>query len=201
MSRLVVEEFMSLDGVIQAPGHAAEDPRGFAHGGWSQPFFGDHRRRMPASFAAAGALLFGRATYEEFAAYWPTVVDRSDALGDALNTLPKHVVTSRPTRSGWEPTSVVDGDLATAVTELAARTDGDLLVVGSARLASSLVALDLVDVFRLWVHPVVLGSGTHLMPRRETPMHLELIDHHVTDSGVVILTYTRAQALAGAAAA
>lgn len=142
--------------------------------------------------------MFGRSTYDEFASYWPTVRDPQDELARVLNALPKHVVTSRPIDSGWGPTHPIGGDLATEVTDLVRRTDGDVLVVGSARLATALVALDLVDVYRLWVHPVVLGSGKRLLPRTRSVIDLRLTNTQVTPSGVVILTYARTRALAGA---
>lgn len=188
---------MSLDGVIQAPGHAGEDPDGFGHGGWSQPHFADHARHMPSSFASADALLLGRSTYDQFAAHWPTVTDPGDEVARALNELPKHVVTTRPVDPRWGPTEALVGDdLPAVVGDLLDRMDGEVLVVGSARLASTLIALDLIDVYRLWIRPVVLGSGKRLLPPRPRPIDLRLTDSHVTPSGVAILTYARARATA-----
>ena len=111
MSKIVLVEFLSLDGVVQAPGNDQEDPENFSHGGWTQPFFGDHRRYMPETLTAAGAYLFGRSTYEIFAAYWPTVTDRDDVIARALNTKPKYVVSTTLRDPAWSPTTVLPGPL------------------------------------------------------------------------------------------
>jgi dihydrofolate reductase len=146
VSNLVVLEYVSLDGVIQAPGHAAEDPAGgFAHGGWTGPFISQHPHFVAESFAAADAFLFGRLTYEIFAAYWPTVTDPGDPIARALNTRPKYVAAASPPDRAWAGTTVLDGDVAGRVAELKARTGRELLVVGSGQLAQGLADQGLVD--------------------------------------------------------
>ena len=111
MSTLVVLEYVSLDSVIQAPGHAGEDPSGgFAHGGWSGPFISQHPHFVAESFAAADGFLFGRLTYEIFAAYWPTVTDPGDPVARTLNTVPKYVASASPLEPAWAGTTVLFGD-------------------------------------------------------------------------------------------
>jgi dihydrofolate reductase len=191
VGRIVLVEFMSLDGVIQAPGNDHEDPEDFFHGGWSQPFFDDHRRYMPDTLAAAGAYLFGRSTFDIFAAYWPTVIDPHDRIAGALNTRPKYVVSHSLDEPTWGPTTVLTGAVPEKIGALKAEITDDLLVIGSARLVQTLIAHDLVDEYRLWLHPVVLGSGKRLFPDRATPLELQTVDIRTTRDGLVIATYRR----------
>ncbi|HYN19307.1 MAG TPA: dihydrofolate reductase family protein, partial [Actinomycetes bacterium] len=133
MSKLVVLEYVSLDGVIQAPGHAGEDPAGgFEHGGWTGPFMSDHRRDVAESFYAAEAFLLGRLTYEIFAGYWPAVTDASDEIAHLLNTRPKYVASTSLTDPAWAGTTVLGADVAAEVARLKAQPGRELLVVGSA---------------------------------------------------------------------
>jgi dihydrofolate reductase len=122
VSTLVVLEYVSLDGVIQAPGHAGEDAAGgFTHGGWTGPFIPEHPRYVAESFCAADAFLFGRLTFEIFAAYWPTVTDPSDDIAKALNTRPKYVASSSPVDPAWAGTTVLGADVAAEVARLKAQ--------------------------------------------------------------------------------
>lgn len=191
MGNIVLVEFLSLDGIVQAPGNDREDPEGFAHGGWTQPFFNDHRRYMPETLTAAGAYLFGRSTYDIFAAYWPTVTDPDDTIAAALNTKPKYVVSNTLSDPDWGPTTVLSGAVPEKIAALKAEITESLVVIGSALLAQTLISHDLVDEYRLWLHPIVLGSGKRLFPARETPLTLKPVDTRTTTEGLVITTYRR----------
>jgi dihydrofolate reductase len=190
MSELVVLEYLSLDGVIQAPGHAGEDPAGgFTHGGWTGPFIPEHPRYVAESFSAADGFLFGRLTYEIFAAYWPTVTDPGNDIARALNTRPKHVASTSLLEPTWAGTTVLGADIAAEVAKLKAQPGRELLVVGSAELAQTLMANDLVDEYRLMVHPIVLGEGKKLFRDGAAATAMHLIDIRASTSGLVLLTY------------
>jgi dihydrofolate reductase len=193
--RLAVVEYVSLDGVVQAPGHAGEDPEGgFAHGGWTGPYMADHRRYNSLLFPTAGAFLFGRRTYEIFAEYWPTVTDESDRIAGALNSRPKYVASTRLRDPTWAGTTILTGDVGEEVGKLKEQPGDPILVVGSANLAQTLLAHDLVDEYQLWLHPVVLGGGKRLFDSRDRDhglLELRLVDSTTTGGGLVILTYRR----------
>jgi dihydrofolate reductase len=192
MSKLVVIEYSSLDGVIQAPGHSGEDPEGFAHGGWTAPYMGDHRRYMTEAVSTLGALLLGRVTYQIFAGYWPTVTDPDDAIARAFNAVPKYVASTTLARGSWAETTVLSEDVAAEVDRLRQIPGGDTFVIGSSMLAQTLQHADLVDEYRLWLHPVILGAGKRLFAHRAALSHLTLVDCRTTASGVAMLTYERA---------
>jgi dihydrofolate reductase len=195
--KLIVVEYVSLDGVIQAPGHAAEDVAGgFAHGGWTGPFMPDHRRYNTELYQTVGAFLLGRLTYEIFAKYWPTVTDPDDQIARALNSLPKYVAstTLRPEQASWAGTTILNGDLATEVARLKEQPGRPILLVGSAWLAQALQRHDLVDEYRLWLHPVVLGGGKRLFADGAGPAAFRLVDGTTTSGGLALLTYERAAA-------
>ena len=193
---LAVIEYVSLDGVIQAPGHVGEDrDGGFAHGGWSSStaeFMADHRRHNSQLFPTAGAFLLGRRTYEIFAEYWPTVTDQRDQIAQALNSRPKFVVSTTLREAGWPGTSVITGDVAGQVAKLKQEPGSPILVLGSATLVHALLAHDLVDEYQLWLHPVVLGGGKRLFGDSGDRVDLRLVDSTTTGTGLVILTYQRA---------
>ena len=190
MRKVVVVEYVSLDGVIQAPGHPGEDPEGgFDHGGWTGPFMNDHRRYLSEEFSAAGAFLLGRLTYEIFAEYWPTVTDEDDAIASALNSFPKYVASTTLDETAWDGTTVIKSDVAEEVAKLKEQPGRDILLVGSSGLAQTLMQHDLVDEYRLWVHPIVLGSGKRLFREGAPTTTLRLVDTRTTSSGLVILTY------------
>lgn len=190
MSTLVVLEYVSLDGVIQAPGHAGEDAAGgFAHGGWTGPLISQHPRYVAQSFYAADAFLFGRLTYEIFAAYWPTVTDAGNDIAQALNTRPKYVASTSLADPAWAGTTVLGADIAAEVAKLKAQPGRELLVVGSAELAQTLMAHDLVDEYRLMVHPIVLGGGKKLFREGTAAKTMHLIDVRASTSGLVLLSY------------
>ena len=190
MRRVVVVEYVSLDGVIQAPGHSGEDPEGgFDRGGWTGPFMDDHRRYLSEEFQAVGAVLLGRVTYQIFAAYWPTVTDEEDDIARALNSLPKYVASTTLNEAEWDGTVVIKSDVAKEVAELKEQPGRDILVVGSSGLAQTLMQHDLVDEYRLWLHPVVLGSGKRLFREGGPTTTLRPVDSRTASSGLVILTY------------
>lgn len=191
MSKLVVLEYVSLDGVIQGPGHAGEDPSGgFELSGWTAPFMSDHRRYVAESFYAADAFLFGRLTYEIFAEYWPTVTDPGDEIAAALNTRPKYVVSTSLVEPTWDGTTVLGADVAAEVAALRAQPGREILVVGSSELAQALMGRGLVDEYRLMVHPIVLGAGKKLFRDGLRAIQLQLVDTRAaTTSGLVVLTY------------
>lgn len=190
MRKLIVAEYVSLDGVIQAPGHAGEDDDGgFTQGGWTGPYMADHRRYNDEFYQLAGGFLFGRRTYDIFAASWPTVTDEADQIARALNTLPKYIASRTKPEVAWAGTTILDGDVAAAVADLKQQPGKPLVLVGSGQLAQSLQDADLVDEYRLWLHPVVLGGGKRLFRDGGPPASFRLADSQTTSGGLVILTY------------
>ncbi|MFE4453569.1 dihydrofolate reductase family protein [Streptomyces sp. NPDC056796] len=192
MAKLTLTTFVSLDGVMQAPGGPGEDTTGgFEYGGWQVPF-GDEGLGafIHEVFDRSGAYLLGRRTYDIFSSYWPRVTDPQDPIAARLNTLPKHVVSRTLTDPAWENTTVVSGDVPAEVARLKERTEeGDLQIHGSGVLAQSLLAHDLIDEFNLIVHPVYLGSGRRLFPEGGQPTAFELTGARTTGSGIAIHTY------------
>jgi|RhiMetdeSRZDD1v2_1073273.scaffolds.fasta_scaffold102399_1 dihydrofolate reductase len=190
MSKLVVAEFLSLDGVMQAPGDADEDREGgFEHGGWQRPYFDDVAgERIGAAMAQTGSFLFGRKTYENMAAFWPTQPD-DDPFAKILNGLPKYVASTTLTEPlAWERSTLLQGDVAKAVGELKQAEGGNVVVLGSGGLVQTLYENDLVDEYSLMINPIVLGGGKRLF--RELPMKtLKLADSVTTSTGVVMATY------------
>jgi dihydrofolate reductase len=186
VGRIVVTEFMSLDGVIEAPGGGEE----FQHAGWSFEIpRGDEGDKFKLDETmSADALLLGRVTYEGFAKAWPP---REGEFADKFNTMPKYVVSSTLTDPEWTNSTVLTGDLTTEVATLKERHDGDIVVHGSARLVQGLIELDLVDELRLMVFPVVLGSGKRLFGATSDKKRLRLVDSNVVGDGVTILVYER----------
>ena len=190
MRKLTVSEFVSLDGVMQAPGGADEDTEGgFRHGGWQMGYFDDVAgERIGASMAQTGAFLLGRRTYEIFASYWPTQSD-DDPFARILNGLPKYVAsTTLGEPLAWQNSTLLQGDVAKAVAELKEGEGGNIVVLGSGGLVQTLYENDLVDEYALMIHPIVLGSGKKLF--REVPRKpLKLADSVTTSTGVVMATY------------
>ncbi|MBO0684309.1 MAG: dihydrofolate reductase [Candidatus Dormibacteraeota bacterium] len=188
--RLTLTTFLTLDGVMQAPGGPEEDPEGFRYGGWQAPYGDEDMMRLVTSwFANADAFLLGRRTYEIFAGYWPRVTDESDRIAAPLNRLPKYVA-SRTLRSlEWNNSHLVDGDLVAEVRRLKAQPGNELQVHGSGQLAQTLIAHDLVDEYRLWIYPVLVGAGKRLFRERENGVALRLIESRTTSTGVLVSTY------------
>jgi dihydrofolate reductase len=186
MGRIVVTEFVSVDGVMEDPG-GAED---YAHGGWAFEFSrGDDGDKFKLDETMeSDALLLGRKTYEGFAEAWP---ERDGEFADKFNNMPKYVVSSTLRDPEWTNTTVLDGDLAEAVAKVRDAHDGMIVVHGSARLAQSLLAADLVDELRLMVFPVVLGTGKRLWGDTDDKKALKLTDSKIVGDGVAILVYQR----------
>lgn len=184
MGRIVVTEFVSLDGVVEAPG-GGED---FKHGGWSFEIDrGDEGDKFKLDETLSSeALLLGRVTYEGFAAAWPA---REGEFADKFNTMPKHVVSSTLEDPEWNNATVLKRDVAEEVARLRQEQDGDIVVHGSPQLVQTLVEHDLVDEFRLMVFPVVLGSGKRLFGETTDKKQLRLVDSKVVGDGVAILIY------------
>jgi len=190
MGKIVVTEFVSLDGVVEDPG-GAED---YKYGGWSFEFErgadGDGFKLDEAR--ASAALLLGRVTYAGFADAWPS---REGEFADKFNSMPKYVVSSTLQQPEWANSTVVDpDDLVETVSKLRDEADGDVVVHGSAHLVQALIAQDLVDELRLMVFPVVLGTGKRLFGDPGEKKTLRLVDCKVVGDGVVILTYAPARA-------
>jgi dihydrofolate reductase len=187
MGRIVVTEFISLDGVIEDPG-GAED---FKHSGWSFEISrGDEGDKFKLDETmASDALLLGRVTYEGFADAWPS---RQGEFADKFNDMPKYVVSSTLKDPEWTNSTVIDGNVSEAVARIKDEHDGDIVVHGSAQLAQALLEDDLVDELRLMVFPVVLGSGKRLWGESSDKKTLKLVDSRsVGDDGVAIMVYGR----------
>jgi dihydrofolate reductase len=186
--------FVTLDGVLQAPGAPEEDPSGgFEHGGWLVPYADDDMMRaMSGFFAEADAFLLGRRTYEIFAAFWPQVTDPDDPIASRLNSLPKYVASRTLDDVSWEGSILLKGDVATEVAELKRKPGRELQVHGSGGLAQTLMQNDLIDEYRLLTYPVVLGRGKRLFADGAKPAALNLVDHKTTSTGVSIDVYTPA---------
>jgi dihydrofolate reductase len=190
MSKLVVAEFVSLDGVMQAPGGEEEDREGgFEYGGWQMGYNDEvSGERIGASMTQTGSFLLGRKTYEIFAAYWPTQSD-DDPFAKILNGLPKYVASTTLSEPlAWQNSTLLQGDVAKAVAELKRGEGGNIVVLGSGGLVQTLYENDLVDEYALMITPIVLGSGKKLF--RELPKKpLKLADSVTTSTGVVMATY------------
>ena len=184
MGRIVVTEFVSLDGVMEDPGGAEN----FEHGGWALEIDrgneGDQFKLDEA--LSSDALLLGRVTYEGFAEAWPA---RDGEFADKFNAMPKYVVSSTLEDPDWNNSTVLQGDIAEEVEILKQEHEGDIVVHGSARLVQTLVDRDLVDELRLMVFPIVLGSGKRLFGEANDMKPLQLVDSKVVGAGVTLLTY------------
>jgi dihydrofolate reductase len=186
MGRIVVTEFVSLDGVMEDPGGAET----FKYGGWSFEYSrgedGDAFKLEETR--ASEALLLGRVTYQGFADAWPS---RDGEFADKFNSMPKYVVSSTLENPAWTNTTVIDGDVAGAVAKVKDKHDGDIVVHGSAQLAQALLEQGLVDELRLMVFPVVLGRGKRIFGETGDKMPLRLTDSRTVGDGVAILVYER----------
>ena len=194
MRKLVVTTFMTLDGVMQAPGGPEEDPDGgFEHGGWSVGYWDERMGELALEIhLAAGGVLFGRKTYEILGSYWPRVGD-DDPMAAKLNAVPKYVASRTLDTFEWANSSLLDGDVPDAVGSIKAEDGGDpLLVIGSSGLIQTLIQHDLVDTFKVWTFPVVLGEGKRLFGDGAIPAGLELNDIQTSTTGVTVATYERA---------
>jgi dihydrofolate reductase len=198
MRKVIVNEFVSLDGVAQAPGGADEDTSGgFGHGGWHMRYMEDElaRRWVLESIVEAGGFLLGRRTYEIFAAYWPNAPEEERVVAEPLNAKPKYVAsTTLAEPLEWRNSTLLQGELAEAVAALTQEADADLHVIGSTRLVQKLIEHGLVDELRLMLDPVVLGGGKRIFPEDGSLRALRLVDSQVTTTGSILATYARAEA-------
>ena len=196
MAELTLTTFLSLDGVMQAPGRPNEDTSGgFTHGGWVFPLAdADMGTTMVEIFSKADAFLLGRTTYDIFSAYWPKVTDPGDLIANKLNSLPKFVASRTRTTFSWNGTTLVR-DVVKEVTDLKRRFSHEVQVHGSCGLAQTLIEKDLIDEYRLLTFPVILGSGKRLFGAGAEPASLTLVRSHTTSKGVVVSVYRRAGAL------
>jgi dihydrofolate reductase len=196
MRKLVVGTFVTADGVMQGPGGPDEDrDGGFEHGGWSATYWDDEMGELiTESTLQAGALLLGRKTYEIFAGHWPRVGD-DDPVAAKLNSVPKYVASRTLTEVTWQNSTLIEGDVADAVAKLKEEAGGEIQVTGSGDLIQTLMEHDLVDEYRLWVFPLVLGTGKRLFGRGAGPGALSLVDTTVSSTGVAIHRYEHAGAI------
>jgi dihydrofolate reductase len=196
MRKVIADEWLTLDGVIQAPGQPDEDPSGgFQHGGWHIGYFDDlAQRQVVDSVVNAGGFLLGRRTYEIFAAHWPNASEEEQVLAEPLNSKPKHVASRTLTEPlAWQNSTVLQGDVSDAVAALKQEDGEDLHVIGSSQLVQTLVERDLVDEFQVMIDPLVVGGGKRLFRDDGVRRPLRLVDSQVTTTGVIIATYAPAK--------
>lgn len=188
MSKLIVSEFVSLNGIMEAPGGEQTHP----HTGWTfKSIYGDdHYAYKEEEIQEAQSLLLGRNTYDGFSAAWP---ERDGTFADKINSMPKYVVSSTLSDPEWENTTVLSGDPIEEVTTLRESAEGPILVNGSAQLVHALAEADLVDEWRAMVHPILVADGLRMFPDPSEMMKLKLADVTNYDSGVALLIYTRAE--------
>jgi dihydrofolate reductase len=195
MRKVIVNEWMTLDGVVQAPGAADEDTTGgFAHGGWHLPYFDDLSRDwVVEGYAKAGGFLFGRRTYESLAAYWPNASEEEQPVAEPLNTKPKYVASRTLTGPlAWQNSTVLQGDVAAAVAGLKREDGDDLHVIGSSELVQTLIEHGLVDEFRVMIDPLLVGGGKRIFRDDGARRPLRLVDSKVTTTGAILATYALA---------
>lgn len=192
MRKVIVNEFLALDGTAQAPGGADEDTSGgFRHGGWHMRYGAG--AGMTELIAEAGGFLLGRRTYEIFAGYWPDAPAEVQEIAEPLNAKPKHVASTRLADPlAWQNSSVLPGALPDAVAALKGEDGGDLLVMGSTVLVRSLIRHGLVDELRLVIDPVLVGGGKRIFPDDGELRPLRLVDHQATGTGAIVATYAPA---------
>jgi dihydrofolate reductase len=189
--KLIVIEFVSLDGVSQGPGSPEEDTSdGFTQGGWLVPHLDESFIHQATEWLGqADALLLGRRTYDAFARDWPQITDPDDPFTVLMNSLPKYVASHTLTAGTWNPTTILSGDAAAQVAKLKQQPGRELQIHGSARLAQSLLAAGLIDELRLVVAPVIVGHGRRLLPESGAPAGLRLVSNESTPSGLALQAY------------
>ena len=197
MRKLVVGTFLTLDGVMQAPGGPNEDLEGgFQHGGWLVPYLDEKFGEIMTEWTKrAGAFLLGRKTYEIFAASWPKSTDPADEIATALNTRPKYVASQTLDKVNWNNSRLLKGDIAEEVAKLKAQQGGEIQVHGSGALVQTLLKHDLIDTLRIWQFPVVIGTGKRLFGDGTIPGSFRLVDTQQTTTGAVLHVHDRAGSL------
>lgn len=181
MSKVVMTEYLTLDGVFEEPGN------------WSMPYFNDEAASFKFDeLSASDALLLGRRTYEGFAAAWPAMED-DQGFADRMNTIPKYVVSTTMEEAGWNNTIVIRENVIEEIARLKQQSGKDILLSGSAELVNSLMSSGLIDEYRLMIHPIVVGTGKRLFENGIDTKNLKLVDTKSTGTGVVILTYQPAE--------
>jgi dihydrofolate reductase len=192
MRKLVLNTFLTLDGVMQAPGGPEEDPSGgFEHGGWSVNYWDDVMfQRIGEAMSGPFDLLLGRKTYEIFAAHWPHITD--DPVADQLNSATKYVASRTLDKLEWQNSTLIDGEVGEQVARLKEQAGPEIQVHGSANLIQTLLQHELVDEYRLWIFPLVLATGKRLFADGAIPAGLKLVDSTTSTTGVVITTYEQA---------
>lgn len=195
MRKIIAITQVTLDGVMQAPGGPEEDPsNGFTHGGWAMPFMDDDSGQAIGEIIAGEfGLLLGRRTYDIWAGYWPHHGD--NPIGEAFNRATKYVVTHRPGQLDWALSQPIGGDVVQEIRRLKASAGPKLHIWGSSETLQTLIAADLIDEYRLWVFPVVLGKGKRLFENGVPPRGLTLVDTRRTPNGVLLNTYRPAGAV------
>ena len=195
MLQVAVQTFLTLDGVYQAPGGAEEDTEGgFKHGGWQMQFWEDEGGKIiDEQMKKTRAMLMGRKTYDIFASYWPNATEDVE-IARLFNTIPKYVASRSMKKADWQGTTVIGKDLPQEIAK-AKQQDGEglIYVPGSGNLIQSLMKLNLVDEYCLWIHPILLGSGKRLFADGVVPADLKLMDSKTTPNGISILTYRPAK--------
>jgi dihydrofolate reductase len=197
MRKVIVNEWMSLDGVVQAPGAPDEDTRGgFRHGGWHLRYFDDLSRNwVVKNLTEAGGFLLGGRTYAGFAGHWPNASEEEQPVAEPLNTKPKYVAsTALREPLEWQNSAILKGDIPEAVRALKEEDGGDLHVIGSVSLAQTLIEHDLVDEFRFMIDPLVLGGGKRIFRDDGVLRPLRLVDHQLTTTGAMLATYASGEA-------
>ncbi|MCI0432507.1 MAG: dihydrofolate reductase family protein [Gemmatimonadetes bacterium] len=191
MRKLVVNTFVTLDGVMQAPGGPDEDPTGgFEHGGWSAGYWDDVMiERMGGTLSRPFALLLGRRTYEIFAAHWPHA--KNDPMGELLTRATKYVASRTLDRLEWQNSQRIEGDVPEQVRRLKAGDGPGIQVHGSSDLLQTLIRHDLIDEYRVWIFPVVLGGGKRLFGDGIGAAGLRLVESSTSGTGVIMTTYER----------
>jgi dihydrofolate reductase len=194
MSKLIVTAFVTLDGVMQAPGGPGEDvDEGFEHGGWQVPYVDDDfMGLMTGAFERTDQLLLGRKTYDIFAAYWPHITDEDNPIAVRLNAMPKYVTSRTRDRLEWHNSHLLKGEAAESVAQLKEQLDGVIMTQGSSDLIHTLQQHDLVDEYRLLVNPVIIGTGKRLFAEGAAPAAWTLTESRATSVGVQYCAYGRA---------
>lgn len=191
MRKLIVISFLTLDGVMQAPGGRTEDTEGdFKYGGWQMPFFEEEDdTAMPEGLGDAGGLLIGRKTYDIFASYWPTVGKDIEWFGPFMNGVTKYVASKTLHKPDWQNSILLEGDVAKAVVRLKNEPGNNIYVFGSGNLCQTLMHNKLIDEYFLKIYPMALGAGKHLFQPSGPKQDLELLKSKTTHRGVLTLNY------------